>query len=89
MPSSKFAISVILEVRGVYTINEDRKKLVRLNLLEQETTKIIGEHVKLKGITSNGIEVYLDLELIGSKAQIDAMKFARGQHAGVVIRLID
>lgn len=86
---SKVAITAMLEVRAVTAINEGRKKLVRLKLDEQNTKQTVGEHVKLRGTTSNGIEVYLDLELIGSQAQIDAFKFAPGQHVGVVIRLID
>lgn len=89
MPSSKVAISVILEVRAVTAIDEGRKTLVRLNLHDQKTKNTVGEHVKLRGTTSNGMDVYLDLELIGSKAQIDAFRFVRGQHAGIVIRLID
>lgn len=76
------AFHASLEIKQVKTINADTRDLVKLELT-------CHEHLKLYGKNADGVEVYLNLELIGRRADLEKYRFDLGKHAGLVLRVIE
>jgi hypothetical protein len=75
------ALHVSLEIKMVRPINDERRELVQL--------KGSGQHVKLFGTTADGIECYVEIELLGKPDELERFHFTAGKHAGLVLRTID
>ena len=76
------ALHATLEVKMFELINNATRDLVRLG-------EPMGHKIKLRGTTGEGIEVYVDIELIGESGALDKFHFAIGKHVGLVMRTID
>lgn len=76
------ALHATLEIKMITVINNASQKLVKL----EQPTK---EKMKLRGTTGNGIDVYIDMELVGSPMDLEQFRFEVGHHLGMVLRLID
>ncbi len=76
------AIHATLITREVTPIDGATRELVAMDNGE----KI---HMKFRGETNDGIEVFVDLELIGPPELLKQFQFKHGQHAGMVLRAID
>jgi hypothetical protein len=73
------ALSAALEIKQVFPINDAKRELVKLG----------GERIKLQGRTDEGVEVYIEIELIGAPELLSKFRFEAGKHAGFVLRAID
>ena len=77
------ALHATLEVKMITPINNNSQELV-------QASDIIPRHqLKLRGKTGEGIEVSLDLELIGDFHVLEKYQFLVGDHLGLVLRAID
>ena len=79
---NNLALHATLEIKMITIMNNDTQKVVKLG----EPTR---ELMKLRGTTGEGIDVYLDMELIGSPEALNRFRFEVGHHLGMVLRLID
>lgn len=80
--SDNLALHATLEIKMITALNNETQEMVQLG----EPT---CEKMKLRGTTGNGIDVYIDMELIGSPEALDQFRFEVGHHLGMVLRLID
>ena len=72
-----------LEVKMITAINNKTQELVH-------ASEILPRHqLKLRGKTGEGIDVYLDIELIGDSQVLEKYQFMVGDHLGLVLRAID
>ncbi len=77
------ALHATLEVKMITPINNNSQELV-------QASEIIPRHqLKLRGKTGDGIDVSLDIELIGDPYVLDKYQFMVGDHLGLVLRAID
>ena len=80
--NDNLALHATLEIKMITVLNNDTQKVVKLG----EPTR---EQMKLRGTTGDGIEVYHEMELIGSAEALSKFRFQIGHHLGMVLRLID
>ena len=78
----RIALHATLEIKMLTSINNTERDLVKLG----EPT---CEKMKMRGTTGEGIEVYVEIELIGESGALDKFHFALGKHVGLVMRTID
>ena len=77
------ALHATLEVKMITPINNNSQELV-------QASEIIPRHqLKLQGTTGDGINVSLELELIGDPNVLDKYQFMVGDHLGLVLRAIE
>lgn len=76
------SLHATLEIKMITVVNNSSQELIKLG----HPTK---EKMKLRGTTGNGIDVYIDMELIGSPDELAQFRFEVGHHLGMVLRLID
>lgn len=83
MTKRHHALHATLEVKMITPINNDTQELV-------QASEIIPRYqLKLRGTNGEGIDVSLDLELIGDPHVLDKYQFMVGDHLGLVLRAID
>lgn len=77
------ALHATLEVKMITPINNNSQELV-------QASEIIPRYLlKLKGKCGDGVEVGLDIELIGDPHVLEKYQFQVGDHLGLVLRAID
>lgn len=77
------ALHATLEVKMITPINNASQELV-------QASEIIPRYqLKLRGKCGDGINVSLDIELIGDPHVLDKYHFMVGDHLGLVLRAID
>ena len=77
------ALHATLEVKMITPINNNSQELV-------QASEIIPRYLlKLKGKSGDGVEVGLDIELIGDPHVLEKYQFMVGDHLGLVLRAID
>lgn len=76
------ALHATLEVKMITPINNNSQELVK-------ASDIPRYQIKLYGKSGEGIDVSLDLELIGDPNVLDKYQFLVGDHLGLVLRAID
>lgn len=76
------AFHATLEIKQIKRINADTQDMVRLKLA-------CHDHLKMRGKNSEGVEIYLDLELIGTREDLDKYHLDLGNHAGFVMRVVE
>lgn len=79
---NNLALHATLEIKMITVLNNDTQKIVKIG----EPTR---EQMKLRGTTGEGIDVYLEMELIGSQDALNRFRFEVGHHLGMVLRLLD
>lgn len=47
------------------------------------------EEIKMYGISAEGIEIYINVELLGRPETLQKYRFQQGGHAGLVLRVIE
>lgn len=77
------ALHATLEVKMITPINNGTQELVQAGEIQPKY------QLKLRGKCGDGIEVSLDLELIGDPHVLDKYQFMVGDHLGMVLRAID
>lgn len=77
------ALHTTLEVKMITPLNNDTQELV------QASEIIPRYHLKLKGTCGDGVEVGIDIELIGDPQVMEKYQFEIGDHLGLVLRAID
>jgi hypothetical protein len=75
------ALALILDIKQITPINNNARDLVKIG--------DSAEGIKLQGVTDEGINVYIEIELIGDPALLKKYRFEIGKHAGFVLRAID
>ncbi len=77
------ALHATLEVKMITPLNNATQELV-------QASEIIPRYqLKLKGTCGDGIEVALDIELIGDPHVMEKYQFELGDHLGLVLRAIE
>jgi hypothetical protein len=82
------ALHVSLETKVVTQIDHKSRELVQLETAPAEANTIKSQ-LKFRGKTRDGIEVYVDIELIGPSSMLKQFQFTEGKHVGLVLRAID
>ncbi len=78
----RIALHATLEIKMLTPINNTARDLVQLG-------EPVCEKMKMRGTTGEGIEVYVEIELIGDAGAMDKFHFELGKHVGLVLRTID
>lgn len=79
------ALHATLEIKRISPINNNERDLVRIGAGDQNNPLCL----KLQGVTQDGIDVYIDVELLGTPEMLNKFRFAPGKHVGLVLRVID
>lgn len=88
------ALHATLVTKEVIRIDANSRDLVPLDNHPSADEVRLAEKVaslKLKcpGKTSDGIEIYIGIELIGPPHLLQQFQFTQGKHVGLVLRAID
>lgn len=96
------ALHATLITKRILRIDNNTRDMVRIDnaqrsSADQDTSgspadlgeQLICSKLKLVGITRDGIEIYIDVELIGPPRLLQQFQFAEGKHVGLVLRAID
>jgi hypothetical protein len=75
------ALSAMLEIKRVTPINSKLRDHIKIGNIQ--------EGIKLQGKTDEGVEVYIEIELIGAPELLNKFRFEAGKHAGFVLSAID
>lgn len=78
------ALHATLTTREVIRIDHSTRDLVRMGNADS-----VKSQLKFQGTTEDGIEVYANIELIGSHNLLRQFQFEQGKHVGLVLRAID
>ena len=77
------ALHATLAIRSVTPFNNAERNVVQL---DSNTAK---EEIKMHGISAEGIEIYINVELLGTPEMLQKYHFNEGGHAGFVLRGLD
>ena len=76
------ALHATLAIRSVSPFNNAERDVIKM----ENTVK---EEIKMHGISAEGIEIYINVELLGRPETLKKYNFTEGGHAGFVLRVID
>lgn len=76
------ALHATLEIKRISPINNNERQIVRMEVGAPE-------RLKLQGQTTDGVDIYIDLELLGTQEMLRKFRFEAGKHVGLVLRVID
>lgn len=82
------ALHVSLETKLVTSIDSQSRGMVQLETTPEKSDAVKSQ-LKFRGKTRDGIEVYVDIELIGPSNMLKQFQFEEGKHVGLVLRAID
>jgi hypothetical protein len=82
------ALHATLDTKEIIRVDNATRDLVQLDNAEPEP-RMTSAKIKFLGKTSDGIEVYVNIELIGPPHRLQQFKFTEGKHVGMVLRAID
>lgn len=76
------ALHATLAIRSVTPFNNAERDVVQMG-------GTVKEEIKMQGISAEGIEIYINVELLGKPETLQKYQFKQGGHAGFVLRVID
>lgn len=82
------ALHATLMTKEVIRIDANTRHLVPMDN-QPSAENLASLKLKCPGKTQDGIEVFVNIELIGAPHLLHQFKFKEGQHVGLVLRAID
>lgn len=79
------ALHATLETKEVKLIDDKTRGLVQFDNVKASTAAVM----KFRGSTTDGINVIVDIELIGDPSLLEKFHFETGKIVGLVLRAID
>ena len=76
------ALHATLVIRSVTPFNNAQRDVIKMN-------NTVKEEIKMHGISGDGVEIYINVELLGRPETLQKYNFTQGGHAAFVLRLID
>lgn len=83
------ALHATLEIKSLKRIDNDSRDLITFHTPSESGEPLARSQIKFQGKTKDGIDAYVNIELIGNPDMLALFKFKPGSHVGLVIRAID
>lgn len=83
------ALHATLDTKEIIHIDDHQRDLVPMNNATAQDSASTSAKIKFLGKTADGIDCYINIELIGPPHRLTQFKFEEGKKVGIVIRTID